>query len=59
MWRRSTLILRLPATPCSWSIPQARNRRLTVAWMALFILFFAWLGFGGYFALYLAAAART
>jgi len=38
---------------------QARNRRLTVAWMALFILFFAWLGFGGDFALYLAAAART
>jgi len=38
---------------------QARNRRLTVAWMVLFILFFAWLGFGGDFALYLAAAART
>jgi heat shock protein HtpX len=38
---------------------QARNRRLTVAWMALFILFFAWLGFGGDFAMYLAAAART
>ena len=38
---------------------QARNRRLTVAWMALFILFFAWLGFGGDLALYLAAAART
>ena len=38
---------------------QARNRRLTVAWMALFILFFAWLGFGGDLAIYLAAAART
>ncbi len=38
---------------------QARNRRLTVAWMALFILFFAWLGFGGDFAIYLATAART
>jgi heat shock protein HtpX len=38
---------------------QARNRRLTVAWMALFILFFAWLGFGGDLAMYLAAAART
>ena len=38
---------------------QARNRRLTVAWLALFILFFAWLGFGGDLALYLAAAART
>jgi heat shock protein HtpX len=38
---------------------QARNRRLTVAWMALFILFFAWLGFGGDLAIYLAQAART
>ena len=38
---------------------QARNRRLTAAWMALFILFFAWLGFGGDLAIYLAAAART
>ena len=38
---------------------QARNRRLTVAWLALFILFFAWLGFGGDFALYLAAAAHS
>jgi heat shock protein HtpX len=38
---------------------QARNRRLTVAWLALFILFFAWLGFGGDLALYLAAASRT
>jgi heat shock protein HtpX len=38
---------------------QARNRRLTVAWLVLFILFFAWLGFGGDLALYLAAAART
>jgi heat shock protein HtpX len=38
---------------------QARNRRLTVAWLALFILFFAWLGFGGDLAFYLAAAART
>ncbi len=38
---------------------QARNRRLTAAWLALFILFFGWLGFGGDFALYLAAAART
>ena len=38
---------------------QAHNRRLTVAWMALFILFFAWLGFGGDLAIYLAAAART
>jgi heat shock protein HtpX len=38
---------------------QARNRRLTVAWLVLFILFFAWLGFGGDLAIYLAAAART
>ena len=38
---------------------QARNRRLTVAWLVLFILFFAWLGFGGDLAFYLAAAART
>ncbi len=38
---------------------KARNRRLTVAWMVLFILFFAWLGFGGDLAMYLAAAART
>ena len=38
---------------------QARNRRLTMAWLALFILFFAWLGFGGDLALYLAAASRT
>jgi len=38
---------------------QARNRRLTVAWLLLFILFFAWLGFGGDLAFYLAAAART
>jgi heat shock protein HtpX len=38
---------------------QARNRRLTVAWFVLFILFFAWLGFGGDLALYLAAASRT
>jgi heat shock protein HtpX len=30
-----------------------------VAWLVLFILFFAWLGFGGDLALYLAAAART
>jgi len=38
---------------------QAKNRRLTVAWLVLFILFFAWLGFGGDLAIYLAAAART
>ena len=38
---------------------QARNRRLTVAWLALFILFFAWLGFGGDLAIYLAGAARA
>ncbi len=38
---------------------QARNRRLTVAWMVLFILFFAWLGLGGDLALYLQAASRT
>jgi heat shock protein HtpX len=38
---------------------QARNRRLTVAWLVLFILFFAWLGFGGDLALYLAAASRA
>ena len=30
-----------------------------MAWLALFILFFAWLGFGGDLALYLAAASRT
>ncbi len=32
---------------------QARNRRQTAAWVALFVLFFAWLGFGGDAALYL------
>ena len=26
---------------------QARNRRQTSLWLLLFILFFAWLGFGG------------
>jgi heat shock protein HtpX len=31
---------------------QARNRRQTAAWVALFVLFFAWLGFGGDAALY-------
>jgi heat shock protein HtpX len=32
---------------------QARNRRQTTAWVVLFVLFFAWLGFGGDAALYL------
>jgi heat shock protein HtpX len=31
---------------------QARNRRQTAAWVALFVLFFAWLGFGGDAVLY-------
>ena len=31
---------------------QARNRRQTAAWLALFILFFAWIGFGGDAVLY-------
>ena len=31
---------------------QARNRRQTAAWIAFFVLFFAWLGFGGDAALY-------
>jgi heat shock protein HtpX len=31
---------------------QAKNRRQTVAWLILFILFFAWIGFGGDLALY-------
>jgi len=31
---------------------QARNRRQTAAWVVLFVLFFAWLGFGGDAALY-------
>jgi heat shock protein HtpX len=31
---------------------QARNRRQTAAWVMLFVLFFAWLGFGGDAALY-------
>ena len=31
---------------------QARNRRQTAAWIVLFVLFFAWLGFGGDAALY-------
>jgi len=34
---------------------QARNRHQTVAWMVAFILFFAWLGFGGDLAAYLAS----
>ncbi len=32
---------------------QERNRRQTTMWMAAFVLFFAWLGFGGDLALYL------
>lgn len=32
---------------------QARNRRQTTLWLVLFILFFAWLGFGGDAVLYL------
>ncbi len=32
---------------------QARNRRQTKLWLLLFILFFAWLGFGGDLVLYL------
>ena len=31
---------------------QAKNRRQTMAWMAVFVLFFAWLGFGGDLAAY-------
>ena len=31
---------------------QAKNRRQTAAWIALFVAFFAWLGFGGDAALY-------
>lgn len=31
---------------------QAKNRRQTAAWIALFVLFFAWLGFGGDAVLY-------
>jgi heat shock protein HtpX len=31
---------------------QARNRRQTAAWVVVFVLFFAWLGFGGDAALY-------
>lgn len=31
---------------------QARNRRQTTGWIVLFVLFFAWLGFGGDAALY-------
>lgn len=31
---------------------QARNRRETAAWVVLFVLFFAWIGFGGDAALY-------
>jgi heat shock protein HtpX len=31
---------------------QARNRRQTAAWVVFFVLFFAWLGFGGDAALY-------
>lgn len=38
---------------------QAANRRLTAAWLALFILFFAWLGFGGDLAFYLASTANA
>lgn len=32
---------------------QARNRRQTAMWLVVFILFFAWLGFGGDLVLYL------
>lgn len=32
---------------------QAKNRRQTAAWLIVFILFFAWIGFGGDLALYL------
>jgi hypothetical protein len=31
---------------------QAKNRRQTAAWILLFVLFFAWLGFGGDAVLY-------
>jgi heat shock protein HtpX len=31
---------------------QAKNRHQTIAWMAAFVLFFAWLGFGGDLAAY-------
>ncbi len=41
------------AAPLNLYEQQARNRRLTTLWMAAFILFFAWLGFGGDLAWYL------
>jgi heat shock protein HtpX len=38
---------------------QDRNRRRTRLWVAGFILFFAWLGFGGDLALYLGSVDKT
>ncbi len=37
---------------------QAKNRRQTAAWVVLFILFFAWLGFGGDAVLYFQSVDR-
>lgn len=37
---------------------QAKNRRQTAAWVALFVLFFAWLGFGGDAVLYFQSVDR-
>ena len=42
----------MSAAPVNLYEQQKRNRRQTAMWMALFILFFAWLGFGGDLALY-------
>ena len=43
------------AAPLNLFEQQARNRRQTAFWMTAFILFFAWLGFGGDLAAYLAS----
>jgi heat shock protein HtpX len=40
------------AAPLNLQEQQERNRRQTVLWMAAFVLFFAWLGFGGDLAAY-------
>ena len=38
--------------PLNLKEQQAKNRHQTIAWMTAFVLFFAWLGFGGDLAAY-------
>jgi heat shock protein HtpX len=47
------------AAPVNLYEQQKRNRRQTILWMVAFTLFFAWLGFGGDLAWYVAARDKT